>query len=193
MGTQPVFGTGDDLIEVLCLRRALQFRLALPFLHPEDGIVAVGVDGLLVLPLLPAECQRVDDGQKLTDIVGAVNWTIMEHASSCLQIDGLIFHWPRIARAGCIYSPCVCPHLGRQGQYGVMSVIWRILNHKLHAFGHFDAKEGHTALDNFGNILSQHEADGFLLLIRLVENREVVVELVEHLRQLVTVVGDTTG
>ena len=59
-----------------------------------------------------------------------------------------------------------------------------------HAFGDFDAKETHAVLDDFGNVLGKHETDGLLLLVGLVEDRIVVIELVEHLGQFVAVVGN---
>jgi high-affinity nickel permease len=64
---------------------------------------------------------------------------------------------------------------------------------KLHAFGDFDAKEAHAVLDDIGDVLGEHEADGFLLLVGLIQNAIVVVELVEDLCELVAVVGNTAG
>ena len=54
MGVKPVLGSGDNLIELFCLRCALQFCLALALLYPEDGIIGVAVDGLIVQALIPA-------------------------------------------------------------------------------------------------------------------------------------------
>ena len=125
---QPILRTGDDLKKLFCLRCALQFCLTFALAHPEDGIIRIRVDGLIRESLLPSQSQGMDNRQKLSDIIRAVNRTIMEHTSPRLQIDGLIFHRSGITRTGCIYSPCVCPHLWRQGQYGVMSVIWGILH-----------------------------------------------------------------
>ena len=64
---------------------------------------------------------------------------------------------------------------------------------KLHAFGDFDAKEAHAVPDDLSDVLGEHEADGFLLLVGLIQNAIVVVELVEDLCELVAVVGNTAG
>ena len=63
----------------------------------------------------------------------------------------------------------------------------------LHAFGYLDAEEAHTVPDNLGNVLGQHEAHGLLLLVGFVEDRIIVIELVEHLCQFVALVGDARG
>ena len=47
VGAEPVFGTGDDLIELLGLRSTLQFGLALLLVNPELGIHAVAIDYLV--------------------------------------------------------------------------------------------------------------------------------------------------
>ena len=58
----------------------------------------------------------------------------------------------------------------------------------LHPFGHFDAEEAHAVLDDLGHVLGYDEAHGLLLLVGLIEDRVVVIELVEHLRELIAVV-----
>ena len=47
VGAEPVFGTGDDLVELLGLWGALQFDLALLLVYPELGIHAVAIDYLV--------------------------------------------------------------------------------------------------------------------------------------------------
>ena len=47
VGAEPIFGTGDDLIELLGLRSALQLGLALLLVNPELGIHAVAIDYLV--------------------------------------------------------------------------------------------------------------------------------------------------
>ena len=59
MGVQPLLSPQDNLIELLRLWRAFQLRLALPLLNPENGVVRVAVDGLVVQPLIPAERQEI--------------------------------------------------------------------------------------------------------------------------------------
>ena len=65
MSAEPRFGAGDDSIELGGLRSACQLGLALPFLHPQDGVVGVAVDGLACDTLFVEQCQRVYDGQEL--------------------------------------------------------------------------------------------------------------------------------
>ena len=105
--------TGNDLVKLFCLGCALKFGLAFPLAHPENGIVRIRVNGLVVKSLLPSQSQGMNNSQKFADIVRAVNRSIVEYASSRLQIDGLIFHRTRITGTGCIHRPCVCPHLRR--------------------------------------------------------------------------------
>ena len=97
MGVEPVFCSGNDLEERLRLGVALKFCLTFALLNPEDGIVRIAVDDLGVQTLVPAKGKGMDAGKKLTDIVGAVDRAIVEHTIARLQVDGLIFHRPRVA------------------------------------------------------------------------------------------------
>ena len=97
MGVEPVFCSGNDLEERLRLGVALKFCLTFALLNPEDGIVRIAVDNLVVQTLIPAKGKGMDDGEKLPDVVGAVDRTIVEHTIACLQVDGLVFHRPRVA------------------------------------------------------------------------------------------------
>ena len=108
---QPLLCTGNHLKEGLRRRGMLELGLTLPLRHPEDGIIAVGVDGLVVESLVPAECQGMDDGKEFSDVVRAMHRTIVEHAGTCLQIYGLIFHRSRISRTRRIHRPSVRPYL----------------------------------------------------------------------------------
>ena len=119
---QPLLCTGNHLKEGLRRRGMLELGLTLPLRHPEDGIIAVGVDGLVVKSLLPSQCQCVDNSKEFTYIIGAVDRSEVKHPRTRLQVDGLIFHRARIARAGSIHSPRVCPYLWRQGQNRVVAV-----------------------------------------------------------------------
>ena len=108
MGAEPVFGTGNDLIELLGLRSAKQLGLALLLVYPDLGIYAVAVDYLAGNALLCHQGEGVDDGEKLADVVGAVDRTIVENLSAGLKVDALVFHRTRIAGTGSIYSPGIC-------------------------------------------------------------------------------------
>ena len=105
MGAEPVFGTGDDLIELLGLRCAKQLGLALLLVYPDLGIYAVAVDYLVGNALLFHQGEGVDDGEELADVVGAVDRTIVENLGAGLKVDALVFHRTRIAGTGSIYSP----------------------------------------------------------------------------------------
>ena len=62
VGVQPLLCPCNDLVEFFCFWCALQFGLAFAFVHPQDSIVGVAVDRLVVESLLPAECKGMDDG-----------------------------------------------------------------------------------------------------------------------------------
>ena len=198
VGLEPDLSTGDNLEELLRLGSALELRLTLALLNPENGIVRVGIDGFIVQALVPAKGKGMDDGEELPNIVRAMNGAEMEHAIARLQVDGLVLHRTRIATAGSIHRPRICPYLWRQGQNLVVAVCRgiQIINlqfsifNKSHALWHLDAQQTHGILDNLGNIAGQYQTEELLLLIGLVKDRVVVIELIEHLRQLVAVVGD---
>ena len=59
----------------------------------------------------------------------------------------------------------------------------------LHALRHFNAQQAHARLDDFGHCLAERQAHGTLLLVGLLQNLEVVVETVEFLCQVVSIVG----
>ena len=121
MGAEPVFGTGDDLIELLGLRSALQFGLALLLVYPKLGIYAVAVDYLVGNALLCHQGEGVDDGEELANGVGAVDRTLVENLRTSLKINALIFHRTGISGAGCIHSPGVRLHLIGQRQDCIVS------------------------------------------------------------------------
>jgi len=126
VGLKPALGSGDNLEELFRLGRALQLGLALALGDPEDGVVGVAVDGLIVQALLPTEGEGVDDGKELSDVVGAVDGAEVEHLVARLEVDGLILHRAGIARAGGIHRPGICPYFHRKRKYGVVAVIRRI-------------------------------------------------------------------
>ena len=84
MGVQPLLGTQNNLIEFLRLWGALELGLTLALLNPEDGVVRVGIDGLVVQTLIPAKGEGVYNSKELTDIIGAVNRTKVKHLIACL-------------------------------------------------------------------------------------------------------------
>lgn len=131
---EPFLRPSDDLVELFCLRCPLQFRLAFSFPHPKDGIVRVGVDCFRVQSLLPEECECVDDGQKFTNVVGALHGSEVEYAVACLQVDGLIFHGSWVSRAGGVHGPRVRRHFHGEWKDGVGAVTGRIQFRCIHFF-----------------------------------------------------------
>jgi len=121
VGAEPILGTGDDLIELLGLRSTLQFGLALFLAYPELGIHAVAINYLVGNALLLHQGEGVDDGEKLADVVGAVDRTIMENLGTGLKVDALVFHRTGIAGTGGIHSPSVGSYLVGQRQNGIVS------------------------------------------------------------------------
>jgi len=93
---EPLFCSQDNLIELLRLRRALEFGLTLALVDPEDGVVRVRIDSFVVQALIPTEGKGMNDGEKLSDIIRAVDRTEVKHLIACLQINGLVFHRPGI-------------------------------------------------------------------------------------------------
>ena len=121
VGAKPILGTGDNLVELFGLWSALQLGLALFLGHPELGIHAITVDGLVGDASLCHQGKGMDDGKKLADIVGAVDRTIVENLCTSLKINALVFHWTGISGAGCIHSPGVRLHLIGQRQDSIVS------------------------------------------------------------------------
>ncbi len=115
------FGSGDDLIELFGLGSALQFGLALFLAYPELGIHAVAINYLVGNALLLHQGEGVDDGEKLADVVGAVDRTIVENLGTGLKVDALVFHRTGIAGTGGIHSPGVGSYLVGQRQNGIVS------------------------------------------------------------------------
>ena len=48
MGLKPSFSTKDDLKEFFSLWGTLQLGLTLSFVHPENGIIGVAIDGFVM-------------------------------------------------------------------------------------------------------------------------------------------------
>lgn len=128
MRAQPCLGACYYLVELFGLRCALELGLALALLYPQNGVVRVGIYRLARYALLVEQRQGVYDGEKLAYVVSAVYGSEVEHLRSGGEVDSLILHRARIARAGCVYSPSVRRHLHRERQHGVVTVIGRVLH-----------------------------------------------------------------
>ena len=63
----------------------------------------------------------------------------------------------------------------------------------LHPFGHLDAEESHAEGDDFGDGFGKGEAEDFQVFVGFAKDGEVVVELIECLREVVAVVADARG
>ena len=80
VGVEPLFCAGDNLVKFLCLWCAFQFCLAFVFVHPQDGVVGIAVDGLVVKSLLPTKSKGMNNSEELPDIVRALEWTEVKHS-----------------------------------------------------------------------------------------------------------------
>jgi len=125
MGGEPSLGAGYEFVGFGCGVVAHELGLAMLVAHPEDGIVRVGVDSLVVYALLVHEGQGVYDGEELADVVGATNGAEMEDLRPCGQVDALVFHRSWVSGTGSVHRPRVCSHLRRQGQHGVVAIVGR--------------------------------------------------------------------
>lgn len=61
------------LVGLGCRVIALEFGLAVPLLYPKNGVVRIGIDDLVANALLFHQGQGVDNGEELTDVVGATH------------------------------------------------------------------------------------------------------------------------
>lgn len=93
---QPAFGPFNHLIELLCARSPRQSGAAFLLLDPQQGVAAVGINGEWRTHLLE-QGQGMNNGQELTDIVGAINRAVMKHHLPRLEINATIFHLTRIS------------------------------------------------------------------------------------------------
>ena len=125
VGGEPSLGACYELVGFGCGVVVHEFGLAMLVAHPEDGVVRVGVDGLVVYALLVHEGQGVYDGKELADVVGAPDGSEVEDPRPCGQVDALIFHRSWVSGTGSVHCPRVCSHLGRQGQHGVVAIVGR--------------------------------------------------------------------
>ena len=76
--------------------------------------------------------EGMDDGEKLADVVGAVDRTIVENLGTGLKVDALVFHRTGIAGTGGIHSPGVSYYLVWQRQNCIVSPCRRIYGHFIH-------------------------------------------------------------
>ena len=112
---QPAFGPFNHLIELLCARSPRQSGAAFLLLDPQQGVAAVGINGEWRTHLLE-QGQGMNNGQELTDIVGAINRAVMKHHLPRLEINATIFHLTRISRTGRINGQGIGCHFWWQMQ-----------------------------------------------------------------------------
>ena len=123
---QPVLGPRYNVVEGFCTGIAFQFGFTLAFLHPQDGIIGIRIDHRVFSALLLQPCQGVHYGEKLADVVGAMERSVVKHPLTSGKVNALVFHRSGISTAGSIHSHSVCPHLWRQGQHGIVAPRGRI-------------------------------------------------------------------
>ena len=94
------------------------------------------------------------------------------------------------------------PHRGQEGYKGRHSLQQGHSHHRrvgdrpaltLHALWDFNTQQSHTVLQDLGYVTGYHQTDLLLGFVLLVEDAVVMIELVEHLGELVAVVGNARG
>ena len=127
VGAQPLFCPCYDIVQPGGRFVMLQGGFTLLFVHPQDGIIRVAVDYLVFNALLFHQCQRMDNCQKLANVVRSRRRTEMKDALPRSKVDALVLHWSRISRTRSIYRPRICLYTQGQRQHGVVSVLRWVL------------------------------------------------------------------
>ncbi len=112
---QPAFGPFNHLIKLLCARSPRQSGAAFLLLDPQQSVAAVGINGEWRTHLLE-QGQGMNNGQELTDVIGAINRAVMKHHLPRLEINATVFHLARISRTGRINGQGVGRHFRWQMQ-----------------------------------------------------------------------------
>ena len=93
-----MLGAGNQFVHLGSLVVEREFCLAVACVDPKDGIAAVAVDGVGGALLL-LQRQSVNDGKKLTYVVGAEYGAVMEELCAALYVNAPILHLAGIAAA----------------------------------------------------------------------------------------------
>ena len=104
--TQPLLRPPDNVEERCRLRCQRQLGLTLFFVDPQNGVVRIGIDNLVCDAQLLHQCQRMNDGKELTDVVRTMHRSEMEHLRTRRQVYAPILHRSGITRTGSIDGPC---------------------------------------------------------------------------------------
>lgn len=118
---QPAFGAFNKLVYGFRTFVARQLGFAFLSFYPQLGVARVAVNDHVVTLLLLEQGQGMHDSQKLTNVVGTFYRTIVKDLLTRFQIDTTVFHFSRIAGAGCVYSQSLGFDFRREGKYGVMT------------------------------------------------------------------------
>ena len=91
---EPCLGTRDDLEQRFRLGITRQFGFALLLVHPQNGVIAVAVNGFVVDAHLVHQRRGVDDGKKFTDVIGAAygsrnEISLHQSANQCRDIPSV--------------------------------------------------------------------------------------------------------
>ena len=125
VAVEPLLGALDELEKLFGARCTLEAGATLVGFDPQKGVATIGVDGHgEALPL--EEGEGVDDGEELSDVVGAVDGAEVEYFLACAQIDATIFHRSGISRTSCIDCQGVGFDGGGKGEHGVVTPRGRI-------------------------------------------------------------------
>ena len=109
---EPGFGAGNHFVELFGARGARQLRATLLAAHPRNGGGRIGINGHF-RALLVQEGEGVDDGEKLADVVRAVDGAEMKDLARFGEEDAAVFHRTGIAGAGGVDTERLEAHFGQ--------------------------------------------------------------------------------
>ena len=79
MGLQPSFGSFYHLEKFFGLSVAFQFGFAFLFLHPQNGVITIGIYHLIGYASLLHQGQGMNNAKEFADVIGAVNRSEMKY------------------------------------------------------------------------------------------------------------------
>ena len=109
---EPGFGAGNHFVELFGARGARQLRATLFATHPRNGGGRIGINGHF-RALLVEEGEGMDDGEKFTDVVRAVDGAEMKNLAPLGEEDAAVFHRTGIAGASGVDTERLEAHFGQ--------------------------------------------------------------------------------
>ena len=109
---EPGFGAGNHFVELFGARGARQLRATLFAAHPRNGGGRIGINGHF-RALLVEEGEGMDDGEKFTDVVRAVDGAEVKNLAPLGEKDAAVFHRTGISGAGGVDTERLEAHFGQ--------------------------------------------------------------------------------